>query len=75
MAGIVTCKVGAKMRLPANFRRTRQPRRARRYKPMTLVGAPLTGQLYGSTPGIGSTVVITMRGQSGCYVKNAWSPL
>ena len=75
MAGIITCKVGAKMRVSPSFFRTRQPRRTRRYKPMTLVGGPLAGQLYGSTKGISSTIVITMRGQSGCYVKSAWSPL
>lgn len=75
MASIVTCKVGAKMRVSASFCRTRQPRRTRRCKPMTLVGGPLAGQLYGSTPGISSTVVITMRGQSGSYINRLWSPL
>jgi hypothetical protein len=75
MAGIVTCKVGAKMSLSANFRRTRQPRRTRRHKPNQLVGGPLDGHLYGSTPGINGTVVIAMRGQVGSYIKSLWSPM
>lgn len=75
MAGIVTCKVGAKMRVSSSFCRTRQPRRTKRFAPTHLIGGPLAGRLYGSTPGISSTVVITMRGQSGSYINRLWSPL
>lgn len=72
MAGIVTCKVGAKMCLSTGFGRTRQPRYTRRLKATRLVGGPLAGQFYGYTPGINSTVAICMQGQAGAYIKGLW---